>query len=68
MPFRIGSYDVTKFSEGELWARMNSLARCFASLASDFRMLAYSRPYPLDEPLETIKERMANAPDPRTRE
>ena len=66
--FRVGSFDLTKFSEGELWARMNQLARFYATLSSDFRLLAYSRPYPLDEPLERIKAMMASAQDPRARE
>ncbi len=68
MSFQVGSYDVTTFSEAELWARMNGLARCFAALTGSFRMLAYSRPFPLDAPLERIKERMAYAADPRSRE
>ena len=66
--FQVGSFDLTKFSEEELWARMNSLARFYAALTDDFRLLAYSRPYPLDEPLETIKAMMADAPDPQARE
>ncbi len=39
--FRVGSFDLTKFSEGELWARMNQLARFYATLSGDFRLLAY---------------------------
>jgi len=66
--FRVGSFDLTKFSEAELWARMHGLARFYAALSDDFRLLAYSRPYPLAEPLETIKEMLAEAPDPRARE
>ncbi len=66
--FRVGSFDLTRYSEGELWARMSQLARFYAALSSDFRLLAYSRPYPLDEPLERIKAMMAAAQDPRARE
>ena len=66
--FRVGSFDLTKFSEGELWARMQQLARFYAALAADFRLLAYSRPYPLDGPLERIKAMLAAAQDPRARE
>jgi hypothetical protein len=66
--FRVGSFDLTRYSEGELWARMGQLARFYASLSSDFRLLAYSRPYPLEEPLERIKAMMAAAQDPRARE
>ncbi|MBN1657231.1 MAG: hypothetical protein JXA93_02465, partial [Anaerolineae bacterium] len=62
--FRVGSFDLTKYSEGELWARMGQLARFYAALGADFRLLAHSRPYPLDAPLERIKERMAAAQDP----
>ena len=43
-------------------------SRSFATLPSDFRLLAHSRPYPLDEPLERIKAMMAAAQDPRARE
>ena len=68
LAFRVGSFDLTKFSEGELWARMGQLARFYAALSSDFRLLAHSRPYPLDEPLERIKAMMAAAQDPRARE
>jgi hypothetical protein len=66
--FRVGSFDLTRYAEGELWARMGQLARFYATLSADFRLLAYSRPYPLDEPLERIKEMMAAAQDPRARE
>ncbi|NLF11485.1 MAG: hypothetical protein GX597_06830, partial [Anaerolineaceae bacterium] len=66
--FRVGSFDQTKFSEGELWARMNQLARFYAAVGADFRLLAHSRPYPLDEPLERIKALMSAAQDPRARE
>jgi hypothetical protein len=66
--FQVGSFDVTKFSEGELWAKMHSLAHFYAAMSGNFRLLAYSRPYPLDEPLEIIKAMMANAADPRARE
>ena len=71
--FQVGSFDVSKFSEEELWARMNGLARFYAALSSaalggSFRLLAYSRPYPLDEPLERVKRMMAEAADPRARE
>jgi hypothetical protein len=66
--FRVGSFDLTRYSEGELWARMGQLARFYAALSSDFRLLAYSRPYPLEEPLERIKAMMAAAQDPRARE
>ena len=59
--FRVGSFDLTRYSEGELWARMGQLARFYASLSGDFRLLAYSRPYPLEEPLERIKAMMAAA-------
>src|SRR5690606_25432102 len=52
----------------ELWAKMNSLARFYSTLGCDFRLLAYSRPYPLDAPLDAIKQMMANAPDPQSRE
>ncbi|MGD2205879.1 MAG: hypothetical protein PVH17_03775 [Anaerolineae bacterium] len=73
--FQIGSFDVTKFSEDELWARMNSLARFYASLpvltgasgTDSFRLLAYSRPYPLDAPLQAIKEMLAGAASPGER-
>jgi hypothetical protein len=68
LPFRVGSFDLTKFGEAELWAKMNQLARFYAALATDFRLLAHSRPYPLDAPLERIKEMMANAQDPQARE
>ncbi len=68
LTFRVGSFDLTKFSEGELWARMNQLARFYATLSANFRLLAHSRPYPLDEPLERIKTMMATAQDPRARE
>jgi hypothetical protein len=67
LAFQVGSFDLTKFSEGELWARMNQLARFYATLPADFRLLAHSRPYPLDEPLERIKAMMAAAQDPTTR-
>jgi hypothetical protein len=74
--FRVGSFDLTQFSERELWARMNQLARFYASLpvltgpsgSAGFRLLARSRPYPLDEPLDRIKALMATARDPRARE
>ena len=66
--FRVGSFDLTRYSEGELWARMGQLARFYAALSSDFRLLAYSRPYPLEESLERIKAMMAAAQDPRARE
>ena len=66
--FRVGSFDLTRYSEGELWARMGQLARFYAALSSDLRLLAYSRPYPLEEPLERIKAMMAAAQDPRARE
>ena len=66
--FRIGSFDLTKYGDDERWAKMNQLARFYAALATDFRMLAYSRPYPLTEPLERIKEMMAAAQGPRLRE
>jgi conjugal transfer ATP-binding protein TraC len=74
--FRVGSFDLTRYAEGELWAKMGQLARFYAALpaltggsgSSDFRLLAYSRPYPLDEPLERIKAMMASAQDPRARE
>ena len=66
--FRVGSFDLTRYSEGELWARMSQLARFYAALSIDFRLLAYSRPYPLEEPLERIKAMMAAAQDPRARE
>jgi len=68
LAFQVASFDLTKFSEGELWARMSQLARFYATLPSDFRLLAHSRPYPLDEPLERIKAMMAAAQDPRARE
>jgi hypothetical protein len=68
LAFQVASFDLTKFSEGELWARMNQLARFYATVPSDFRLLAHSRPYPLDEPLERIKAMMAAAQDPRARE
>ena len=68
MVFRIGSFDLTKYGDDERWAKMNQLARFYAALAADFRMLAYSRPYPLVEPLERIKEMMAAAQGPRLRE
>ena len=66
--FQIGSFDISKFAEDELWAKMNSMALFYSTLGCDFRLLAYSRPYPLDAPLDTIKQMMANAPDPRSRE
>ncbi len=68
LAFRVGSFDLTKFSEAELYAKMNQLARFYATLSGDFRLLAHSRPYPLDEPLERIKAMMAAAQDPRARE
>ena len=68
LAFQVGSFDLTKFSEAELWARMSQLARFYATLDGDFRLLAHSRPYPLDEPLERIKNLMAAAQDPRARE
>jgi hypothetical protein len=68
LAFLVASFDLTKFSEGEMWARMNQLARFYATLPADFRLLAHSRPYPLDEPLERIKAMMAAAQDPRARE
>ena len=61
LAFQVASFDLTKFSEGELWARMSQLARFYATLPSDFRLLAHSLPYPLDEPLERIKSMMAAA-------
>ena len=66
--FQVGSFDVANFSDEELWAKANSLARFYAALGCDFRLLAYSRPYPLDAPLDAIKRMMADAPDPRRRE
>ncbi len=66
--FRIGSFDLTKYGDEERRAKMNQMARFYAALAADFRMLAYSRPYPLVEPLERIKEMMAAAQGPRLRE
>jgi hypothetical protein len=68
LTFRVGSFDLTRYAEGELWARMSQLARFYAALSADFRLLAHSRPYPLDEPLERIKVLMAAAQDPRARE
>jgi hypothetical protein len=66
--FQVGSFDVTKFSEEELWARMNSTTQFYSALTENFRLLAYSRTYPLDEPLTAIRQMMANAPDPQARE
>ncbi len=66
--FQVGSFDVTRFSEEELWARMHQTAHFYAALEGNFRLLAYSRPYPLDEPLERVKGMMAGATDPQARE
>ena len=68
MVFRIGSFDLTKYGLDEQRAKMHQFARFYSALATDFRMLAYSRPYPLVEPLERIKEMMAAAQGPRLRE
>ena len=66
--FQVGSFDVTRFSEEELWARMHQTAHFYAALEGNFRLLAYSLPYPLDEPLERVKGMMAGATDPQARE
>jgi hypothetical protein len=74
--FQVGSFDVTRFSEEELWARMHQTAHFYAAIPvladrpgeGNFRLLAYSRPYPLDEPLERVQGMMAEAADPRARE
>jgi len=47
--FQVGSFDVTRFSEEELWARMHQTAHFYAAMEGNFRLLAYSRPYPLDD-------------------
>jgi hypothetical protein len=66
--FQVGSFDLTKYGEEERWARMNQLARVYAALSLDFRLLAFSRPYPLTAPLERIKEMMVVAQSPRLRQ
>ena len=68
MTFRIGSFDLAKYGDDERWAKMRQFARFYAALATDFRILAYSRPYPLVEPLDRIKEMMSTAQGPRLRE
>ena len=66
--FQVGSFDLTKYGPAETWARMNQMARFYAALNLDFRLLAFSRPYPLTTPLERIKEMMAAAQRPRWRQ
>ena len=68
LAFQVGSFDITKYSDNELWARMTAFSRLYSGMEEDFRLLAYSRPYPLEGAVENLRHLMAGTSDPLTRE